>query len=56
MPLTDPEKLQIVQKRVFIKKVCRECGALNSVRATKCRKCHSRNLRLKKKELPTKKG
>ncbi|BDB97067.1 MAG: 50S ribosomal protein L40e [Saccharolobus sp.] len=56
MPLTDPVKLQIVQQRVFMKKVCRKCGALNPIRATKCRRCHSTNLRLKKKELPTKKG
>ncbi|MGC9104892.1 MAG: 50S ribosomal protein L40e [Thermoprotei archaeon] len=56
MPLTDPEKLRIVQERVFLKKVCRKCGALNSIRATKCRRCHSTNLRPKKKELPQKKG
>ncbi len=56
MPLTDPEKLRIVQERVFLKKVCRNCGALNSIRATKCRRCHSTNLRPKKKELPQKKG
>ncbi|EHP69301.1 MAG: 50S ribosomal protein L40e [Metallosphaera yellowstonensis] len=56
MPLTDPVKLQIVQQRVFIKKVCRNCGALNPIRATKCRRCHSTNLRPKKKELPTKKA
>ncbi|WP_236751221.1 50S ribosomal protein L40e [Acidianus sp. HS-5] len=56
MPLTDPEKVKIVQERVFIKKVCRNCGALNSIKATKCRRCHSRNLRIKKKELPAKKA
>ncbi|MEM4096569.1 MAG: 50S ribosomal protein L40e [Metallosphaera sp.] len=56
MPLTDQAKSQIVQERVCIKKICRQCGAVNSIRATKCRRCHSTNLRPKKKELPTKRA
>ncbi|EZQ03787.1 MULTISPECIES: 50S ribosomal protein L40e [Acidianus] len=56
MPINEPEKVKIIQDRIFMKKVCRNCGALNPIRATKCRRCHSRNLRPKKKELPTKKA
>ncbi|WP_126449769.1 50S ribosomal protein L40e [Sulfodiicoccus acidiphilus] len=56
MPLTDPAQVQIVYNRVFAKKVCRECGALNSIRAVKCRRCHSYNLRPKKKEIASKKS
>ena len=32
------------------KKICLECGAVNSSRADKCRKCHSKKLRRKAKE------
>lgn len=48
MPVTDPAKLQIVAQRVLNKKVCRKCGAINPPKATKCRRCRSTNLRLKK--------
>ncbi|MEM1661423.1 MAG: 50S ribosomal protein L40e [Desulfurococcaceae archaeon] len=48
MPVTDPAKLQIVHQRVINKKICRKCGAINPPKAEKCRKCKSRNLRLKK--------
>lgn len=48
MPVKDPELIAIFEKRVLQKKVCRKCGALNSIRAVKCRRCRSRNLRLKK--------
>lgn len=54
MPITDPELLKIVERRVLDKMVCRECGALNPPRATKCRRCGSRNLRPKRKRLGTK--
>lgn len=56
MPITDPAKAQIVKNRILNKKVCRNCGALNAPTAIKCRRCHSKNLRLKKKELAAKKG
>jgi large subunit ribosomal protein L40e len=49
MPLTDPELLKIVEERVLRKQVCRKCGALNSPRAVKCRRCKSKDtLRPKK--------
>ncbi len=51
MPITDPELIAIVQKRVLKKYVCRNCGALNPWGATKCRRCRSKNLRPKHYEL-----
>ncbi len=48
MTIKDPELIAIFQRRVLMKKVCRKCGALNSIRATKCRRCRSTNLRPKK--------
>ncbi|BCU68299.1 50S ribosomal protein L40e [Sulfolobales archaeon HS-7] len=56
MPINDPVKAQIVRKRLLEKKICRNCGATNSVEASKCRRCHSKNLRLKRKELASKKS
>jgi large subunit ribosomal protein L40e len=56
VPVNDPVKVQIVTARILNKKVCRECGALNPPRATKCRRCRSYNLRPKKKERAAKKG
>uniref|UniRef100_A0A7C2VM59 Large ribosomal subunit protein eL40 n=1 Tax=Ignisphaera aggregans TaxID=334771 RepID=A0A7C2VM59_9CREN len=54
MPLTDPELMKLVEKRLLNKKVCRTCGALNPPSATRCRRCRSSNLRPKKKNIPTK--
>ena len=51
MPVTDPVKKAIAQKRKLYRKICRECGARNAPTATKCRKCRSKNLRWKKREL-----
>ncbi|MEM3010469.1 MAG: 50S ribosomal protein L40e [Candidatus Bathyarchaeia archaeon] len=51
MPITDPFKKTIAQKRRLYMKICRECGVRNALTAIKCRKCHSKNLRLKKREL-----
>jgi len=51
MPVTDPVKKAIAQKRRLYMKICRECGARNAPTAIKCRKCHSKNLRWKKREL-----
>lgn len=48
MPIKDPELIAIFERRVLLKKVCRKCGALNSIRAVKCRRCRSTNLRPKK--------
>ncbi|HDD63850.1 MAG: 50S ribosomal protein L40e [Thermoprotei archaeon] len=48
MPITDPVKLQIALDHVFKVKICRKCGAKNPISAEKCRRCRSRNLRLKR--------
>ncbi|RLF24936.1 MAG: 50S ribosomal protein L40e [Thermoprotei archaeon] len=48
MPITDPEKLRIVLEHVFNVKICRKCGARNPPSAEKCRRCRSKNLRLKR--------
>ncbi|MDH5815834.1 MAG: 50S ribosomal protein L40e [Candidatus Nezhaarchaeota archaeon] len=49
MPITDPVKLQIAQKRLLMIKICRKCGARNAPTAERCRKCRSYNLRWKKR-------
>jgi len=51
MPITDPTKKAIAQKRRLYMKICRECGARNASTAVKCRKCRSGNLRWKKREI-----
>jgi len=38
------------EARLLNKKVCMKCGALNATRAERCRRCHSRELRVKAKE------
>ncbi|MFP4050838.1 MAG: 50S ribosomal protein L40e [Thermoplasmata archaeon] len=38
------------EKRLLNKKICMDCHAKNPVRATKCRKCGHKNLRMKAKE------
>lgn len=49
MPVAlDPDKLQIVLEHRFRYKICRNCGSKNPIDAEKCRRCRSRNLRLKK--------
>ena len=48
MPIRDPEKLQIALNKVFKVKICRKCGAHNPLNAEKCRRCKSKNLRLKR--------
>ena len=50
-PIDDPEKRKIARYHLLEKSVCRKCGALNPVRAKKCRRCKSKDLRLKKREL-----
>jgi large subunit ribosomal protein L40e len=55
LPITDPIKKQLAQKRRLHFKICRECGAKNAIKAIKCRKCHGSNLRLKKREVQAKK-
>ena len=51
MPISDPIKREIAAYHLLRYKVCRNCGAKISLNATKCRRCHSKNLRLKKQEL-----
>ncbi|MBE0634281.1 50S ribosomal protein L40e [Candidatus Bathyarchaeota archaeon] len=48
MSLRDPVKIEIAREARIKKSVCRTCGATNPYNATKCRKCHSKNLRLKR--------
>jgi large subunit ribosomal protein L40e len=50
MSLRDPFKLELAKRHLLDKKVCRNCGATNPLGAVKCRKCHSKNLRLKRKK------
>ncbi|MBP1909770.1 50S ribosomal protein L40e [Methanolobus bombayensis] len=38
------------EERILIKKICMDCNARNAVRATRCRKCGSKDLRMKSKE------
>ncbi|MEZ5334074.1 MAG: 50S ribosomal protein L40e [Methanolobus sp.] len=38
------------EQRILIKKICMDCNARNAVRATRCRKCGSKDLRMKSKE------
>lgn len=56
LPVKDPVLVNIMSKRVLDKLVCRRCGALNPIGATKCRRCGSKDLRPKKKKLGMKKG
>jgi len=55
LPITDPVKKQLAQKRRLHFMICRDCGSKNPIKALKCRKCHGTNLRLKKRELQAKK-
>ncbi len=54
MPITDVAKKQLAQKVRLHYKVCRDCGARNPGASDHCRKCHSNNLRWKKRELGAK--
>ncbi|MCQ5336774.1 MAG: 50S ribosomal protein L40e [Candidatus Methanomethylicia archaeon] len=51
MPIQDPEKQRIAQQHLLYVKICRRCGARNSIKAEKCRRCRSKNLRPKRREL-----
>ncbi len=35
------------EARLFRVKICMDCKARNALRATRCRKCNSKNLRMK---------
>ncbi|MEM2099047.1 MAG: 50S ribosomal protein L40e [Candidatus Bathyarchaeia archaeon] len=51
MPILDPLKKSIAQQHRLYMKICRDCGARNAGTSTKCRKCRSKNLRWKKREI-----
>ena len=51
MPLDDPFKRKIAQHHLLMKTVYRRCGALNPPKATKCRLCRGKDLRMKKRDL-----
>ncbi|RLI06000.1 50S ribosomal protein L40e [Candidatus Bathyarchaeota archaeon] len=55
MPITDFFKRSLAQKHRLYYKICRKCGVRNAASALKCRKCKSKNLRWKKRELGAKK-
>jgi large subunit ribosomal protein L40e len=55
MPITDATKKQIAQKRRLFFKICLKCGTKNNIRAERCRKCGSRDLRLKNRQVGPKK-
>ena len=50
MSLRDPVKIEIARTKRIKKTVCRNCGVTNPINATKCRKCRSKNLRLKRQK------
>jgi len=43
-------KSEIATKRRLEKKICMKCNATNALKAKSCRKCKSKDLRLKHKE------
>lgn len=43
-------KFPEAENRLLIKKVCMKCGATNAIRAKRCRRCMSKELRVKAKE------
>ncbi|MHA1410026.1 MAG: 50S ribosomal protein L40e [Candidatus Odinarchaeia archaeon] len=51
MPVTDPDKKFIAMQSLLYLKICRKCGARNSLDAKKCRRCKSKQLRPKKREI-----
>jgi large subunit ribosomal protein L40e len=38
------------ESRLLIKKICMKCYARNAIRATRCRKCGYKHLRVKARE------
>ncbi|MBS3749416.1 MAG: 50S ribosomal protein L40e [Candidatus Thermoplasmatota archaeon] len=43
-------KFPEAEKRLLSKKICMKCGATNPIRAKRCRRCRSQELRVKAKE------
>ncbi|MFX0098316.1 MAG: 50S ribosomal protein L40e [Candidatus Hodarchaeota archaeon] len=50
MPVGDPFLRRIAQHHLLYVSICRKCNAKNPYGAKKCRKCHSKRLRPKKRE------
>ena len=50
LPITDPDKRDIVRDALLDMMICRKCYARNPSNATKCRRCRSTRLRPKRKE------
>jgi large subunit ribosomal protein L40e len=49
MPIADIEKRRLAQHYLLYKSVCRYCGATNPLKAKKCRKCKTKDLRPKRR-------
>ena len=47
--MIDPSLKNLAEKNLCNKMICRKCYARLNIKATNCRKCHSTDLRLKKK-------
>ena len=47
--MIDPTLKILAQKYLCEKMICRKCYARLNIRARNCRKCHSNDLRVKKK-------
>ncbi|HIE30840.1 MAG TPA: 50S ribosomal protein L40e [Methanosarcinales archaeon] len=43
-------RFEEAENRLLRKKICMKCNARNPVRATRCRKCGYKHLRMKSKE------
>ncbi len=48
--LMDPQLIELARRYRLYYKICRRCGARNPITAKKCRRCRSKNLRLKHRE------
>ena len=47
--MIDPSLKILAENKLCNKMICRNCYARLNIKATNCRKCHSTDLRLKKK-------
>ena len=47
--MIDPNLKKLAEKKSCDKMICRKCYARLNIRARNCRKCHSNDLRTKKK-------
>ncbi|MCG3218084.1 MAG: 50S ribosomal protein L40e [Candidatus Kariarchaeaceae archaeon] len=49
-PVADPELRELAREHLSNRKICRNCYARNSIRANKCRRCRSTDLRAPRRE------